>query len=202
MFLFSIFNGFFISRQASRYNDIRNTLSKIDADFSTIWRHANNCSKSFTEKVREVILDYYKNRAKSIEDYINKKSTTIMDFHRILKTKMSEQLVGLESESVKKILNVTDDIQIQRKLLIALSQEKVSHYQYAIVFILAVILLTNLVLIDSYQLKVESVMKAVFVSIIFVVIWTLNRFDNLKIFHGEIGADTGKDVVDIIKGKK
>jgi hypothetical protein len=91
---------------------------------------------------------------------------------------MSEQLVGLESESVKKILNVTDDIQIQRKLLIALSQEKVSHYQYAIVFILAVILLTNLVLIDSYQLKVESVMKAVFVSIIFVVIWTLNRFDN------------------------
>ena len=44
-------------------------------------------------------------------------------------------------------------------------------------------------------------MKAVFTTIIFVVIWTLNRFDNLKIFHGEIGESTGEDVVDIIKGK-
>lgn len=61
-FLFSIFNGFFISRQASRYNEIRNTFSKIDAKLSSIYRNSTHLSKEMVKRVSKTILDYYETR--------------------------------------------------------------------------------------------------------------------------------------------
>src|SRR3989338_7338811 len=58
-FLFSIFSGFFISRQAARYSDIRKSLAAIDGNMSAMYRASGHLGADFQSKVGGVIKEYY-----------------------------------------------------------------------------------------------------------------------------------------------
>ena len=202
-FLFSIFNGFFISRQAGRYNEIRNTFSKIDAKLSSIYRNSTHLSKKMVKKISNTILNYYETR-KNWEYYLSAKTNLITDLHNIIdeEEKNNTELTSLQKERLKKILTYSDDIQTERKNLVALSQENVGIYQYSIVILLAIILIILLFGFNSVNSIIISIIKAIFINVIFIVIWTLNRFDKLKLFEKNVGEHTSLDVIEIIKGNR
>jgi hypothetical protein len=201
-FLFSIFNGFFISRQSSRYNDIRNFISKIDANLSIVYRESTHIGGKFTKKIGEVILAYYETRKKGWDSYIQHKSSTITDFHKLIDAEYKKNSENIHGEAMRKMLVVIDDLQVERKALVSLHEEHVTRYQYAIVLLLAAILITTLLAINTQGNLAESIIKSVFISVVGVVIWTLHLFDTLKVFEGEVGEHSGRDVVEIIKGRK
>ena len=202
-FLFSIFNGFFISRQAGRYNEVRNTLSKIDADLSSLYRESLHVSPKMTEVVKEIIATYAYSRKDSWNSYIHSKSSLVADLHQLIELEYNRSdLKPLSKEALNKMLSLTDDLQTNRKVLVALNDEHVTRYQYAIVILLAVILVITLLASDTAGNLIESLIKAVFIVVVGVVVWTLYKFDNLEIFKGTIGQSTAQDVLDILEGKK
>lgn len=201
-FLFSIFNGFFISRQANRYNEIRNYISKIDANLTILYRESTHIGGTFTKKIGTIILDYYETRKKGWNDYIKHKSTTITDIHKAIDSEYKKNNENIHGEAMRKMLVVVDDLQVQRKALVTLSEERVTRYQYTIVLLLAAVLITAFSSIDTQGALADSFIKSVLITTVGVVIWTLHQFDELRIFEGMIGEHSAKDVVEIIKGKK
>ena len=201
-FLFSIFNGFFISRQANRYNDIRNYISKIDANLTILYRESTHVGGKFTKKIGGIILDYYEMRKKGWYEYINHRSTTITDLHKALDTEYKKNSESIHGEAMRKMLIVLDDLQVQRKALVTLHEERVTRYQYTIVVLLAVVLVTAFLSVDTQGNLTESVIKSILISVVGVVVWTLHQFDELRIFEGMVGEHSAQDVIDIIGGKK
>lgn len=201
-FLFSIFNGFFISRQANRYNDIRNLISKIDANLSVVYRESTHVGGAFTKKIGNIILEYYQTRKRGWDNYITHKTNTITDLHKVIDVEYKKNNEGINGEAMRKMLVVIDDMQVQRKALLALHEESVTRYHYAIVLLLAAILVMTLLSMNTQGNLAESIIKSVFISVVGVVIWTLRRFDTLRVFEGEVGEHSGKDVVNIISGKR
>lgn len=201
-FLFSIFNGFFIARQANRYNDIRNYISKIDANLTILYRESTHVGGKFTKKIGTIILEYYDTRKKGWDNYINHKSTTITDLHKALDTEYKKNSESIQGEAMRKMMVVMDDLQIQRKALVTLHEERVTRYQYTIVILLAGILITAFLSVNTQGNLTESIIKSILISVVGVVVWTLHQFDELRIFEGMIGEHSARDVVDIISGKK
>lgn len=201
-FLFSIFNGFFIARQANRYNDIRNYISKTDANLTSIYRESTHVGKQFTKKIGTVILEYYGMRKRGWDDYINHKSTTITDLHKLIHNEYKKESAGIHGEAMRKMLIVLDDLQVQRKALITLHEERVTRYQYTIVLLLAFVLIAAFFAVDTEGNLIESIIKSVLISTVGVVVWTLHQFDELRIFEGMVGEHSARDVLDIIEGNK
>ena len=201
-FLFSIFNGFFISRQANRYNEIRNYISKIDANLTILYRESTHIGGAFTKKIGKIILEYYETRKKGWNDYIKHKSTTITDIHKTIDSEYKKNNENIHGEAMRKMLVVVDDLQVQRKALVTLSEERVTRYQYTIVLLLASVLIASFSSINTQGVIADSFIKSVLITTVGVVIWTLHQFDELRIFEGMIGEHSAKDVVEIIKGKK
>lgn len=201
-FLFSVFNGFFIARQANRYNDVRNLISKIDANLSIIYRESTHIGGAFTKKIGEIILDYYKTRKKGWREYIMHKSSTIANFHKAIDGEYKKSNEGIKGEAMRKMMLVIDDLQVQRKALITLNEEKVTRYQYTIVFLLVSVLIAMFLSLNTNGHLLESFMKAVLISVVGVVVWMLHKFDQLDVFEGVVGEHSARDVLEIIKGKK
>jgi hypothetical protein len=201
-FLFSVFNGFFIARQAARYNDVRTLISKIDANLSIIYREATHVGGPFVKKISAIILDYYTTRKKGWNEYIKHKSSMIADFHKAIDAQYKKSNEGIKGEAMRKMLFVIDDMQVQRKALITLNEEKVTRYQYTIVFLLAFVLVAMFLSLNTHGQLVESFMKGVLISVVGVVVWMLHKFDELHVFEGVVGEHSARDVIEIIEGKK
>jgi hypothetical protein len=201
-FLFSIFNGFFIARQANRYNDIRNYISKSDANLTIIYRESTHVGGRFIKKIGGIILEYYEMRKKGWDDYINHRSTTIRDLHKAIDSEYKKNNESIHGEAMRKMLIALDDLQVQRKALITLHEERVTRYQYTIVILLALVLTAALLSVDTLGNIAESIVKAILVSVVGVVVWTLHQFDELRIFEGMVGEHSARDVLDIIEDKK
>jgi len=58
-FLYSIFTGFFISRQASRFNRVRETVTRFDGLMSNIYRTSGHISASLQTEIGIVIKAHY-----------------------------------------------------------------------------------------------------------------------------------------------
>lgn len=79
-------------------------------------------------------------------------------------------MTSIQKERLKKLLTYTDDIQVERKNLVALSQESVGVYQYSIVILLAIVLIVLLFGLKSEGSIIISLIKAIFINVIFIVI--------------------------------
>src|SRR5690606_3246857 len=58
-FFFSIFTGFFITRQGTRYTKIREIISSYDGKMSGIFRVTENISPKLQEEVGTIITEHY-----------------------------------------------------------------------------------------------------------------------------------------------
>jgi len=203
-FLFSIFNGFFISRQSSRYSEIRSNLSRFDADMSIIYRESSHLTKEEHQHVGSVIRDYYQAilKSKNWAYYFTHKSNLLSGLHASLGVYGEIGMDKMRGESVRKMMGALDDMQIIRKVLVSLKEETIPRFQQFFIYVLAVILFLAVMTLPSQGMVLAALLKSVYMVTIITVVILLKKFDDLTLFEGTIGEHSAKDVVAIIDGEK
>jgi hypothetical protein len=203
-FLFSIFNGFFISRQSSRYSEIRSNLSRFDADMSIIYRESSHLTKEEHDHVGSVIRDYYQAilKSKNWAYYFTHKSNLLSGLHASLGVYGEIGMDKMRGESIRKMMGALDDMQIIRKVLVSLKEETIPRFQQFFIYVLAVILFLAVMTLPSQGMVLAALLKSVYMVTIITVVILLKKFDDLTLFEGTIGEHSAKDVVAIIDGEK
>lgn len=203
-FLFSVFNGFFISRQSSRYSEIRNSLSRFDADMSVIYRESSHLSQEEHSHIGSTLKDYYTTilQKKDWAYYFTHKSTLISGLHSYIGVCGEAGMDKVRGESIRIIMKTLDDIQIIRKTLVSLKEETIPRLQKLFIYLLAVILFIAILSLPSKGMMLASIMKSVYMITVITVVILLKKFDNLTLFEGTIGEHSAKDVLGIIEGGK
>lgn len=204
-FFFSIFTGFFITRQGTRYTKIREIISTYDGKMSGIFRVAGNLSPKVQETVGVIISDHYKKilETKSWDYHFTHKSTTITSMHNVLEQEIGEtKIESLRNQSLGRILTNLGDCQVLRKNMVMLYQEKIPAFQWGLIFLFVLILLATISVIPSMGFFLGSVLKAAFAVSIITVVMILKHLDDLHLFEKFIGENSAKDVLDTIEGSK
>lgn len=203
-FLFSVFNGFFIARQSTRYSDIRNNLSRFDADMTIIYRESSHLKKDEQEQFGAIIREHYHIllKKKDWAYYFTHKSNLISNLHAHIQVCGDIDMDKVRGESLRKMMTTLDDAQIVRKLLVSLKEETIPRLQQILIYTLAVILFLSVLTLPSKDLVFASLLKAVYMMTIVMVVFLLKKFDDLSLFEGTIGEHSAKDVISIIDGEK
>jgi len=200
-FVFSIFTGFFISRQDSRYDKIRQNLSQFDGDMSSIYRVLCHLGPTVQKRAGEIISAHYGKviNNDSWDNHIIRESTTVTDLHALISDETAgKKLTNLQNATIARVLLALHDIQITRKGFIASYQERLPKGQWILIDGLALIVLVNISAINSQFLLFTSVLKAAFGTAIILTLILLRQLDNLALFEGTVGEDSARDVVNII----
>lgn len=203
-FLFSVFNGFFISRQSTRYSDIRNNLSRFDADMTIVYREASHLEKEEQVHIGNIIREHYEIllKKKDWTYYFTHKSNLIANLHAYIQICGDVNMDKVRGESMRKTMNTLDDAQIVRKLLVSLKEETIPRLQQIFIYVLAVILFLAVLTLPSRDLVLASLLKSVYMMTIVMVVILLKKFDDLTLFEGTIGEHSAKDVLNILDGEK
>jgi hypothetical protein len=204
-FVFTICAGFFISRQGSRYSEIRKSVSSINGNFSSLYRSSGHLGIETQEKMGQLIKIYYKNILDSkLWNYnLIHKTTTLIDLHKLLDSATRGVLSPIENIAASRIMFCLGNIQLERKNLVALCEERIPLFQLITTYFLSFTLLFSLfVAIPSNGLMVESFLKGVFSTSVIIILILLKQLDRLELFEGIIGEHSARDVVDIIDNKK
>lgn len=200
-FVFSIFAGFFISRQNSRYDKIRDKLSLFDGGMSSIYRCLIHLSPSIQKEAGEIIKRHYKMIIKndSWYNHIVHESTTVKDLHALIEARVSnKKLSQLQASTLTRVFFALHDLQLARKGFIASYQERLPRLQWLLINGLAIIILINIASISSNYLLVTSLLKAAFGTAIILTLFLIRRLDNLELFEGAVGEDSAQDVLESI----
>ncbi len=204
-FLFSIFTGFFISRQGKRYSEIRNQITQFDGSLSNIYRQCGHLGKSLQNSVKKIIKKHYTDILKNHAwDYnFTHKSNTITGIHNAIeKTAGKKSLPSIQHLAVSQILGTLGDLQTIRKNMISLHNERIPIFQWVPLVFLAVVLFATLSVLPSSGLLYHAIMKGAFASAIIFVFILLRKFDKLDFFEPTMGEDSAEDVLNIFAGKK
>ena len=204
-FLFAIFAGFFISRQGTRYSNIRDQITTFDGSMSAIYRFAGHLGSEVQEEVKEIIKNHYETilKNKAWDWHFTHKSSTISSIHFLLEEKIKDQaLPTLRNFGVQRILVNLRSLQVARKNMIALHTERIPRFQWVLIVFLAAILLVAVSTIPSFQYFLGALLKTAFGTAVIFVIILLNEFDKLRFFEGTMGERSAQDILDIFTGKK
>lgn len=203
-FLFAVFNGFFISRQSTRYSDIRNNLSRFDADMTIVFREASHLEKDEHAHIGNIIREHYEIllKKKDWSYYFTHKSNLISSLHAYIQVCGDVNMDKVRGESMRKTMTTLDDAQIVRKLLVSLKEETIPKLQQIFIYVLAVVLFLAVLTLPSKDLVLASLLKSVYMMTIVMVVILLKKFDDLSLFEGTIGEHSAKDVIRIIDGEK
>jgi hypothetical protein len=205
-FLFAIFAGFFISRQSSRYGEIRKSISAIDGNFSGIYRASGHMGHDFQKDTAVFIKIYYQNILNSHSwDYnFNHKTEILTSIHNIIEKNFGDKnLTGVQNAALSRIMISLNNIQLERKNLVALYEERIPLFEWIPIWFLAGVLIFTLsITIPSYMSVTDSILKGIFGTSIFVIVLLLHQLDSLKLFEGIIGEHSAKDAIDIMEGKR
>lgn len=204
-FLFSIFTGFFISRQASRFNKVRETVTKFDGFASGIYRCSGHVSKKLQNAIGKVLLAHYERILETGKWNIHflEKSTTLTDLHKLMeKHVVEEEVTKLSNQSIGRMLVGLTGCQDVRKQMLALNEERIPLEQWMLIGFFALILVGAVSTLDSAGSLFPSVLKAAFVISIFSVIFILYRLNNLVFTEKIMGQHSAEDVIGIIEGTR
>lgn len=204
-FFFSIFTGFFVSQQMSRYAKIREIISNFDGKMSSTYRSSENINKEVQEKIGEIITNHYNAMIKTGEwnYHLTHKSNTISSIHRVLEEKIGDSKVeALRAHAISRIVNNLSDCEVDRKNMVMLYQERIPPFQWFIITFFIFILILAVSAIPSNEMVLESILKSAFGVSIFSIASILYHLDSLHLFEDFIGENSAKDVLNLISGKK
>jgi peptidoglycan/LPS O-acetylase OafA/YrhL len=205
-FLFAIFAGFFISRQSSRYTEIRDKLTTFYGIISFVFRNMLHFDEALQKDMQRVIERFYTTVAEHPEwDYvITHKVTIVTDIHQALEKFVGDRsLATLENVVLNRTMAALFEAQVVRKKIIALREERIPAFQWLIIYILTVVLLVTLaVVLPSQFFVIGAALKAAFAATVMVVVMLLHQFDQLRLFETTVGKSAVQDIKDIINGTK
>lgn len=197
-FFFSIFTGFFISRQGARYSKLREIISTFDGKLSSVYRASQNVSSPVQEETGRIIRAHYERvlRDQSWEHHFSDETTVISSIHQTLEEQLgSNKQESLRNQAVGRMLGGLSDAQVLRKNMVMLYQERIPSFQWFLIVFFLVMLLMSISVIPSVGVILGSVLKAAFVVSLISVVIILRSLDNLHLFEGFIGENSAKDVL-------
>jgi len=205
-FLFAVLTGFFISRQSTRYSNIRQAVANFDGSLSALYRGFDIFKgEGAQEKMAEILRRHY---AKIVETgewdwHFKNRSTTITDIgNLLLKTVGDRNLTSGPHLVVRDMVARVDNLQIARKEMVGLEIERMPRFQWMLTYYLASLLLISIMLIPSTATFYDALLKGAFATLVVFVVILLRELDGLHLFEGVIGTASAKDVLEIIEGKK
>ncbi|TSC83162.1 MAG: hypothetical protein G01um101419_208 [Parcubacteria group bacterium Gr01-1014_19] len=178
----------------------------MDGNLSAIYRVSGHLGGDVQKRVGEIIVSYFEPILvnKSWDYNFTHKSTTITSLHQLLEeTLKAGQPAGLVSVATSQIFVALREMQLVRKNMVALREERMPKSEWILIYFLAAIFLVIVaVTIPSQYLLLSAVLKAAFVTSMLFVAMLLRQLDNLKFFEGTIGESSARDMLAIIKGDR
>ncbi len=204
-FLFSILTGFFISRQASRFNKMRETVTTFGGLMSAVYRSSHHVSKKMQTAMGKVIAAHYERILDTgvWNIHLKEKSTTLTELHKLLdKHIVEEDITKLANQSLGAIVKSLVGSQGIRKQMLALEEERIPREQWFLISFFALILVGTVSTMTSVGLLLPAILKAAFVISVVSVLFILYRLNNLMFTEKIMGQHSAEDVLDIIEGSK
>lgn len=201
-FFFSIFTGFFISRQGARYSKLREIISTFDGKLSSAYRASQNVSPEVHRQTGMILRTHYERTLhdQSWEHHFSDESVIISSIHQVLEDQLgSEKQESLRNQALGRMLAGLSDAQVLRKNMVMLYQERIPSFQWFLIVFFMVMLLMAISVIPSVGALLGSVLKAAFITSLLSVVVILRSLDNLELFEGFIGENSAKDVLANIK---
>jgi hypothetical protein len=201
-FFFTLFIGYFITRQNDRYSSISDQLTSNDGYFSYLYRITGLVPR-IQKEVREIVRDHYNKIVKS-----NNLAYHVMNPSDTL-TKMTATLASItEDESGSPatgaawgfLFEVISDLQLTRKKILNLYSEKLVAFQWAVVYILAILLVVSFNFVPSTSTLIDF-LKICFGTAVFISIILLKQLDELTLFGDTAGMNSVQDILRIIDEK-
>lgn len=202
-FFFTLFAGYFITRQNDRYTSIAEEISNTDGDFSLLYRISGVVPWA-QDKIREALRYHYEKilETNNWAYHILNPSTTItkvFDAYREVNDKNDDDADKLSHFSDASG-GAFDDVQQSRKKMIMLYHEKLLPLHWALIYILAGLMVVSFDFIPNHTLIV-NILKIFFgVAVLFVVL-LLKQLDDLSIFGKDFNKETASDMLRIIDEK-
>lgn len=203
-FLFAIFVSYFIKRQGSRYDKIRQQVAINDGHFSTIFRLFSNFSQPAWKKAGKIIKQHFSNIIghKDWVYNIRHKTTTLTDLNNLIaKETGNKNLNTLQAQSLRQIQSSLANLQITRKTIWTLYKEKLTIGQWFLIFFLTGLLLFTISFIKNNNFIIY-IAKVFFGFIVILVIALLYKLNSFRLFKDYYGKQSSLDVINIIEGKK
>ena len=202
-FFFTLFSGFFITRQNDRFTSIAEEISNTDGDFSLLYRIAGVVPWA-QDKIRDALRDHYKKILESNNwaYHLLNPSTTItkvFNAYREVNDKNDDDADKLSHFSDASG-GAFDDVQQSRKKMIMLYQQKLLPLQWAIIYILGLLMVVSFNFIPNHTIIVD-IMKIFFGVAVLFVILLLKQLDDLSIFGKDFNKQTANDMLRIIDEK-
>lgn len=199
-FFFTLFAGFFVTRQNDRYKAIVDEISNTDGLFSLLYR-VSGAVPGTQNKVRDALRDHYQ---KILENnnwayHILNPSTTI--------TKIFNAYSEVTDKDAEKLSQFGDafgeafaGVQISRKRMIMLYEEKLLPLHWVLILILGILVAISFNFIPNHMLIV-NILKIIFGLSVFFVVLLLKQLDDLTIFGNDFNKQTVGDIFRIIDEK-
>jgi hypothetical protein len=197
-FFFSIFTGFFISRQGARYSKLREIISTFDGKLASVYRASQNVSAEIHADTGRIIRTHYERilRDQSWEHHFSDEASVMSSIHGVLETRLgSTKVESLRNQALGRMLAGLSDSQVLRKNMVMLYQERIPSFQWFLIIFFLVMLLLAISVIPSIGAILASVLKAAFVISLISVVIILRNLDTLHLFEGFIGENSAKDVL-------
>lgn len=199
-FFFTLFSGFFITRQNDRYTAIAEEISNTDGSFSLLYRISGVLPK-VQNKVREALRDHYEKILDSNNwaYHLANPSTTI--------TRIFQAYSEISDAEREKLSQFGDaygaafaDLQTGRKKMIMLYDEELLPLQWALIYILGGLMVISFNFIPSHTLLID-LLKIIFGLAVLFVVLLLKQLDDLSLFGKDFNKRTANDILRIIEEK-
>ena len=203
-FLFAIFTGFFISRQSFRHENVRKNISGFDGHITSVFRSSGILGNNLQQKFSEILKSHYQIiiNKKQWDYHINHKSNTLKVIREALDQIGDQKFESVQNAVLGQIEWSLRDMQVLRKNMVSLYQERIPFSQWVLLIVLAVILIATIITMPSYLVILQSLLKAAFVTAIIIVLFLIDRLDRMKLFEKAIGLSSAQDIIDILDDKK
>ena len=202
-FFFTLFSGFFITRQNDRFTSIAEEISNSDGDFSLLYRISGVVPWA-QDKIREALRIHYQKilETNNWAYHLLNPSTTItkvFDAYREVNDKND-----IDAEKLSHFSDASggafDDVQQSRKKMIMLYGQKLLPLQWALVDVLALLMVVSFNFIPNHMLIVNLLKVFFGVAVLFVML-LLKQLDDLSIFGKDFNKKTADDMLRIIDEK-
>ena len=199
-FFFTLFSGFFITRQNDRYTAVIDEISNNDGLFSLLYR-VSGVVPRVQDKVREALRDHYQ----KIMDSNNWAYHVLNPSNTI--TRIFKAYSEVNNEEREKLSQFGDayggafaDIQVSRKKILMLFHQNLLPLQWSIIIILAIMMIVAFNFIPTYSLLIDA-LKIFFGLSVLLVVLLLKQLDNLTLFGKDFNKKTANDIFRILDEK-
>ena len=201
-FFFTLFIGFFISRQNDRYSDITEIIAERDGLYSFLYR-VYCLVPRVQDNLREIIKKHYTKILDSNDWAYNEfhPSDTISRITKEMGGLTKDEEDSIDGHSYYDgIWDAIKELQQNRKRIIAAYAEKLAGFQWAIIYVLGVLLAVSFDFVPSNSFLVQ-IMKILFGTAVFISVVLLKELDNLTLFGEHAGKESAEDIFRIIEEK-